>query len=175
MAKGRKKDIPSGMSARFCGFWSLLAGFHQRMCQSRLRPRFFETACCPLDPEDVSWRKKSLSADLTPVYTIRTTQWLLAEFHTKADWLPYLLDLNTLDFAIWRILQMKGPGYASCQSGLPMSYHGHGMGLVRGGIHLRDLPLIPLLPSVRKIKFKSDKWAVNSPTYTSHQQFSGAP
>jgi hypothetical protein len=32
---------------------------------------------------------------------------LVVEFQTPADWPPYSLDLNPLEFAIWRILQTK--------------------------------------------------------------------
>jgi hypothetical protein len=38
----------------------------------------------------------------------RTTQQLLAEIWTLMDWLPYLLDLNLLDFSICIVLQAKG-------------------------------------------------------------------
>jgi hypothetical protein len=31
----------------------------------------------------------------------------MAEFWTVADWLPYSLDLNLLDFSVWSILQEK--------------------------------------------------------------------
>jgi hypothetical protein len=42
-----------------------------------------------------------------PAHTARTTQQFLVEFRTLMDWPPYLLYLNTLDFSIQRILQVK--------------------------------------------------------------------
>jgi hypothetical protein len=41
------------------------------------------------------------------VYTARTAQQLLAEFWTPTDWLPFMPDLNPLDFTIWHTLQAK--------------------------------------------------------------------
>jgi hypothetical protein len=37
----------------------------------------------------------------------KTAQRLFAEFRTPVDWLLYLLDLNLLEFAIWRFLQVR--------------------------------------------------------------------
>ncbi len=49
--------------------------------------------------------------DLAPAHTARTTQQFLketmTEFWTPANWPPYSLDLNPLDFSIWSILQEK--------------------------------------------------------------------
>jgi hypothetical protein len=46
-------------------------------------------------------------AVLALVHTARTTQQLLVEFWTPAEWQPYSPDLNLLDFTIWRVLQAK--------------------------------------------------------------------
>jgi hypothetical protein len=40
------------------------------------------------------------SVDLALAYTIKTTQQLLVEFWFPADWPPFLLDFNSLDFSI---------------------------------------------------------------------------
>jgi hypothetical protein len=45
--------------------------------------------------------------DLAPVHTAKTTQQLLAEFWTLANWPPNMLDLNLLDISIGHILQVK--------------------------------------------------------------------
>ncbi len=52
-------------------------------------------------------KNMSLSWFSAGPYPARTTQWLLVELWTPADWVSYATDLNSLDFAIWRILQAK--------------------------------------------------------------------
>jgi hypothetical protein len=47
------------------------------------------------------------SADPELPYSVRTIQRLLLEFWILVDWLPFLPDLNPLDFAIWAILPAK--------------------------------------------------------------------
>jgi hypothetical protein len=46
-------------------------------------------------------------ADLAPVYEAKTTQQLLVEFWTLADWPPYPQDFNLPDFSIKSILQVR--------------------------------------------------------------------
>jgi hypothetical protein len=50
-------------------------------------------------------KKKRSLEDLALVHTARTTRQLVAEFWTPADSLPYLPDLNLLNFSIWRVLK----------------------------------------------------------------------
>ncbi len=57
-----------------------------------LLPRAFETACVcgpSLGPEDEPWWKIHLSADSVLAHTARTTQHLLSELWTPADWSPH--------------------------------------------------------------------------------------
>jgi hypothetical protein len=51
--------------------------------------------------------------DSVPTYTAKTSQQLLAEFRFLANWLPYSLDLNPLDFDTRAHFAGKSPGYAS--------------------------------------------------------------
>jgi hypothetical protein len=46
--------------------------------------------------------------DVAPVIATRTTQQLLAESWTSADWPQYSPDLNLLDFSILSVLLAKG-------------------------------------------------------------------
>jgi hypothetical protein len=48
-----------------------------------------------------------LSADSLLDYTAKPDQRLSAEFRFLVDWLPYSLDLNSLDFSISYVLQAK--------------------------------------------------------------------
>jgi hypothetical protein len=43
----------------------------------------------------------------TPAYTAETTRRLSAEFLIPVNWPPYLSDLNSLDFSICSVLQVK--------------------------------------------------------------------
>jgi hypothetical protein len=54
--------------------------------------------------------------DLALAHTARITQLFLAEFWTPADWLPYLPDLNMLDFSV-ALFVGESSGDASYQSG----------------------------------------------------------
>jgi hypothetical protein len=129
------------------------------------RPRAFETACGPLGPEDVSWRKIRLLADLALVLTSWTTQQLLVEFWTLMDWPPYSLDLSTYEahFAGER------PCDVSYRFDHPTSIHCSRMGPASSRIHLQDLLLILLLPGSRHSEKKApwlNRRFANSPTYT---------
>jgi hypothetical protein len=95
------------MSGRSSGFMLLKAGFCQRMCKRRHLPRAFETAFDPPRPKDVALRKICIFTDSAPAYSAKTAQRLLAEFRFLADWQPYSLNLNSLDFDTRHVLQAK--------------------------------------------------------------------
>jgi hypothetical protein len=73
-----------------------------------MAPSFFETACGPWGPDDVSRQKKCLLVTLALVNAAMTAEQLLVEFWTPADWPPYSPNLISLDFSIWCVLQEKG-------------------------------------------------------------------
>ncbi len=105
--EGAKKSDPGRMSGRFWGVRLSLTGFCRQTCWHGHLTSTFETVFGPLGPGDLSWQKLHHSADLAPIHAARTTQQLLAELWTLADWPSYSPDLNLLDFSIWRVLQWK--------------------------------------------------------------------
>jgi hypothetical protein len=140
----------------------LFVGYLSAKLSKLVSTKCFETAFGPLGPKDISWKKRSHSADLAPVHTPRTTQQLLAEFWTLADWPPYLPDLNLLDFSILHNFEGERPGNNSRQFECPMSVHCQGMGLASERIHPQKLLLIP--PLLRKMKFELNRLLANSHT-----------
>jgi hypothetical protein len=79
----------------------------------------------------------------------------MAEFWTPADWPPYSLDLNPLDFSVWSVLHTgEGPGYAPHQFGGPTPVHHQAVDPDAAGLHPPDLPLFPPPPEGRR----GEKW-----------------
>jgi hypothetical protein len=156
--EGTEKVIPAELAADIADFRLPMVGFYRRACQHQCLPKAFETECIPLGLEDVSWHKISLLADLAPVHTAKTVQQLFVELWTLADWPPYTLDLNLLDFATWHVFQAKvlATPYAYLDV-LHLSITG-GMGLVSGRIHWQDLPLIPPLQVNRRWEKLGFNW-----------------
>ncbi len=102
-SEGAEKSDPRGISGRSCGFRAPIASFCQWVDQHRHLARPFETVC---GPRGHILTENTSSADSTTPHTTRPTL-LEAEYWIPADWLPYLLDLNPLDFAIQHVLQSK--------------------------------------------------------------------
>jgi hypothetical protein len=73
---------------------------------------------------------------------------------TPVDWSPYLPDLNPLDSSFWCVLKMKVQ--ATPHANLATLHH-HSMREASGGIHLQDLPLIPLPPR----SHHGEKWCLH--------------
>jgi hypothetical protein len=127
------------MSGRSRGFTQQKAGFHRQTCKCRHLSRDFETGCGPLKPKDVAWQKICLFADSAPAYAAKTTQWLLAKFWFLADWPPYSLNWNPLDFDMERVLQAKAQAMPhSNLTALRQSVHS-GIGLESGGPDLQNI------------------------------------
>jgi hypothetical protein len=71
--RGRKKRCKRN-EGKFCRFTPLKAGFHHWRGQHQGWPWAFETdSLWSMGPEDISWWKICLPADLLPVRTTRTT------------------------------------------------------------------------------------------------------
>jgi hypothetical protein len=68
---------------------------------------------CSLESRGRFLTENKSMADLAPAHTNQDHPAVLTKFWTLADWLPYLLDLNTLELSVWCILRGESPGDAS--------------------------------------------------------------
>ncbi len=111
------------------------------------------------------------------VHAARTAQQLLVEFWTPVGWLPYLPDLNQLDFTIWRVLQAisQASPHTNLDS-LRQSIAAEWDWLAAEDICKTYCSFCHCWQTVtmNKIKLKLNVLAANSPTYT-NQYFSGLP
>ncbi len=150
------------------------AGFHGRMGQCQHLAKAFETVCGILGTEVILTKNTASGRFLAP--TNRITQQFLAEFWTPADWPPYSLDLNLLNFSIWRVLQVKVqamPNSILAALGLSIAVE---WDQLTAKYICKDCHLFLTAgeQSPRKMKFTLKRWTVNSPTNTK-QYFLGLP
>ncbi len=82
--------------------------FRRRTCQCRQLLRAFQTAYSPLGTEGHSLVENTSFGRFST--GLRHPNHLAAkvEFWFSAEWPPYSLDLNSVDFSIWSVLQPKG-------------------------------------------------------------------
>jgi hypothetical protein len=113
--------------------------------------------------------KYAFLADSALACAAKTIQRLLAEFQFPANWSPYSPNLNFLDFYIPCILQAKVQAVPhSNLATLRLS-------IAEEWDQSQKMPLVPQLLlklSLRKMKFKLNRWSANSPAHTC-QYFSG--
>jgi hypothetical protein len=117
-----------------------------------------------------------LSADSSLDYTAKPDQRLSAEFQFLVDWLPYSLDLNSLDFSISYVLQAKvqatpHSNLAALFPSIAAECDQLAVILYISAKHAAH-SAAAMKPPLRKIKFELNKWLANSTAHTK-QYFSG--
>ncbi len=158
--KGMEKSNPSGMSSRYGGIrlaQPVNTDIYRELLRQYVAPWVQRT--CP--------GEKSLSADLALVYTTRTTRQLLAEFPTLADWLLYSPDLNLLASLSRAFFRHKSRLF------LTLIWTPYVCPLLRNGtskqgntsVRPYDHSATTVKLSLRKMKFKLNRWAATSPTH----------
>ncbi len=109
-------------------------------------------------------------ADSTSAYTVKTIQRLLEEFWYPTDRLPYLPDFKSLDFSICSVLQAKvkatpHSNLASLHQSIAVEWDWLAAAYIRKTCHSFRCAI---QPSLRKMKFKLNRWLANSPAQTYH-------
>ncbi len=163
--EGAEKGDMNRISSRSCGFWLLIASLCWRMDQCQRLLRAFDTACGPLGPEDISWRKyvfqqiqrhPTLPGLLSSCWQNSGLWWIWHHIHwTWTCWTSL-----SAEFSRQKSRLCLTPIWT------PYIRHRHGMGLASSGIQLQDAHSASAVkPSLRKINIKLNRWLANSPTH----------
>jgi hypothetical protein len=134
--EGGKEAMQVKWRQGFCRFRPLIVGFHSWTGQCRLLPKAFETAYGPLAQRggggQILMENTSFGGFGTGPHCLDSGR--LVDMFTRHE---------PLDSSFWCVLQTKFR--ATSHANLATLHH-HGMREASGGIHLQDLPLIPLSP-----------------------------